>query len=136
MFLRGATGDPLASYYVKHTASFLLKKDFGGSVPWRATFSIGAICTTILLASRKVFCKAKVDQPDLPSRLVNHNVLSLEVPEDDLLLVKVVEQEKDFGRVVSNIVHRDAYLVPLELIQGDPFDRLHQEVYVHLTLES
>ena len=120
---------------VEGITALLLKEYFRRCIAWCAALCVRAVICHTALGRREVLCEAKIDEFDVACVLLDHDVLGLEVAEDDALLVQVVKEQEGLGGKVPDKRHRDADLVPLELVQSDPFDGFHHKVHVLLRLE-
>ena len=83
----------------------------------------------------KVLSEPKINEFDLSSFLLDYDILSLQIAEDNPLLMQVVEQDKSLSGKKLDKLKLDADLFALEIIKGNPLDRLHEEVDVLFTLE-
>ena len=60
--------------------------------------------------------------------LQEHNVLGLDVPVDDALLVGALQGHEDLGGEVDGLLPADGALLLDILLQGDAVDKLHDDV--------
>ena len=117
-----------------------MEEDLGRAVARGSTLREGAILRSIAALPpfwlREVLGEPEIHEFDLSCGLLYDYVLSLQISKHYPLLMQIVKQDQSLGCEELDNLKFDTDLFALELVQSNPFDRLHQEVHMLVTLEG